>query len=88
MQGMISRIAQRLPEGLKQVLRPIYHRLRSVNSPQVDMDPKWLEVQERLKRAKNVIDLGGGNYPVRGAKTCVDLYIEPVQRGLGTRKED
>jgi SAM-dependent methyltransferase len=80
----MPRIGQKIPESLKQFLRPLYHRLTSKNPPQADMDARWLEVQERLKRAKNVIDLGCGNSPVRGAKTCVDLYIEPIERGLGT----
>lgn len=48
------------------------------------MDARWLDVQRRLAAASGkIIDLGCGNYPVKGAAVAVDLYIEPKERLSG-----
>jgi SAM-dependent methyltransferase len=69
-----------IPENIKRYLRPVYGRIKGVE-PQAEMDVRWLEVQRRLAAASGkIIDLGCGNYPVKGAAAAVDLYIEPKQR--------
>jgi ubiquinone/menaquinone biosynthesis C-methylase UbiE len=48
------------------------------------VDPRWLAVKKKLKESRNIIDLGCGNNPVKGAKTAVDLHLDPKERLAGT----
>lgn len=43
----------------------------------------WQWAQQRMRAARNVIDLGCGPHPVEYANTGVDLFIDPDQRGCG-----
>ena len=42
-------------------------------------------MQEKLETSSNIIDLGCGNHPAKGAKVGVDCYIEPVERTFGSK---
>lgn len=52
-------------------------------SKQKEVHPRWTALQNKLKEAQNIIDLGCGNNPIAQAKVGVDLYIEPKERNLG-----
>lgn len=74
----------RIPEGVKKYLRPVYDRIKGIEPPP-EIDARWLEVQRRLAAASGkIIDLGCGNYPVKGAIAAVDLYLEPKERLSGS----
>jgi SAM-dependent methyltransferase len=70
------------PESIKKLLRPFYYKFRR-NPQALQLDPRWITVQTKLKASKKIVDLGCGNNPVGGATAAVDLYIEPAERSLG-----
>lgn len=72
-----------LPEPVKQVIRPIYCKIKGT-SQKIELDPRWIAVQKKLAESKKIIDLGCGNNPVQGTAVGVDLYVEPKERSLGT----
>ena len=50
----------------------------------MDTNPRWMEFKERLKRSRNIIDLGCGNDPIAGARVGVDVHLDPKERHSGT----
>lgn len=44
---------------------------------------EWVILQERLRAAKRVVDLGCGADPHPRASVCVDAFLEPEHRTLG-----
>jgi SAM-dependent methyltransferase len=46
----------------------------------LELDPRWIAVQNKLSGSETIIDLGCGNNPVKGATVGVDLYIKPEER--------
>ena len=75
-------VSMLMPEKVKRILKPIYHRMRGVQ-PRIELDQKWIIIQKKLSESKNIIDLGCGDNPVKGARVGVDLYIEPKERLFG-----
>lgn len=76
-------ISRLIPEPINLVVRPIYGKIRK-ERPKIELDPRWVVVQKKLKESKKIIDLGCGNNPIQGAIVGVDSYIKPEQRSLGT----
>jgi len=72
-----------IPESIKQVLRPMYYKLKGFEPP-TGSDPRWLAVKKKLAKAQSIIDLGCGNNPVKRATAAVDLHMEPEERELGS----
>lgn len=78
-----ARLARRvMPEPTKWIVRPIYSKVKKALQ-KMNLDPRWIAVQKKLKESKKIIDLGCGNNPIQGATVAVDLYIKPEQRSLG-----
>ena len=74
-----------IPQHLKQIIRPLYYKIKKIKemNHEIELNPRWIAVQEKLKESKTIVDLGCGNNPVQGATVGVDLYVEPKERSLG-----
>lgn len=65
---------------LKEKISPY---IKQVNQEGTKLNEKWVTVQNSIRTATKIVDLGCGNNPVQGAAVGVDRYIAPGERSLG-----